>query len=68
MSNDPAGRIQHEVVSFRKTAGRFNFAFEPGITTYTEHGDWFAWSCLALAAWLVLFAAATSKAKPKKKD
>ena len=68
VSIDPAGRIQDKLVSFRKTAGRFNFAFEPGITTYTEHGDWFAWSCLALAA-LALFCSQQPhyKAKPKKK-
>jgi len=50
VSIDPAGRIRAKLPSFQKAAGRFNFAFETSLTSYTEYGDWFAWSCLALAA------------------
>ena len=50
VSVDPAGRIREKLPSFQKAAGRFGFAFEAGVTSYTEHGDWFAWGCLALAA------------------
>jgi apolipoprotein N-acyltransferase len=63
---DPAGRIREQLPSFQRAAGRFDFAFEPSVTSYTEHGDWFAWSCLGLAM-LALFCSQWPHYTPRKR-
>jgi apolipoprotein N-acyltransferase len=47
---DPAGRITQRLPAYQALAGRMRFSYRAGRTPYTQHGDWFAWSCLAVAA------------------
>jgi apolipoprotein N-acyltransferase len=52
---DPAGRIVRQFPSYEELASPVRYGVVDSTTVYTRHGDWFAWSCLAvgfgLAAW-----------------
>jgi hypothetical protein len=39
---------------YRETVASMGFDYVEGTTFYTEHGDWFSWSCL-LASCVALF-------------
>lgn len=43
---DPAGRVVQRLPMYMEAAARMRFGYEASTTFYTEHGDWFAWSCL----------------------
>jgi apolipoprotein N-acyltransferase len=49
-SIDPAGRIAARLPLYAEAGGRLPFGYESTTTFYTLHGDWFAWSCLAVGA------------------
>ena len=46
---DPYGRVLGELPRHRQDAMAARFDFESGRTFYTDHGDVFAWLCIALA-------------------
>lgn len=52
---DPSGRVTTRLPSYQQIAALINYGAVQGATFYARHGDWFAWSCLAigltLAAW-----------------
>lgn len=54
-SIDPAGRVVKFLPGYRETADAFRYSYESGTTFYTEHGDWFAWSCWGIVG-VALFA------------
>lgn len=45
---DPAGRIVQQLPQFTEVASRIAYGGVKANTFYAEHGDWFAWSCLAI--------------------
>jgi apolipoprotein N-acyltransferase len=45
---DPAGRVTYRAAPYRELAAAVSYQYLSGTTFYTRHGDWFAWSCLAL--------------------
>ncbi|MCC6588378.1 MAG: apolipoprotein N-acyltransferase [Bryobacterales bacterium] len=61
VSIDPAGRIVDRLPPFESVAGRLHFNWVNQKTAYTQYGDWFAWSCLALS----VVAAAAFSVVPK---
>lgn len=46
---DPTGHIDETLAPYQELAAHMHFAFRGGNTFYTNHGDWFAWGCLAAA-------------------
>lgn len=54
-SIDPAGRVRARLPEFQPLTARLPFGSETELTPYVRHGDWFAWSCLILAAGAALF-------------
>lgn len=46
---DPAGRVTERLQPYRQLAADMHAQYLQGTTSYTRHGDWFAWGCLALA-------------------
>jgi len=52
---DPSGRITSRLPSYEQLGALMNYGTVQGTTFYARHGDWFAWSCLAvglaLAGW-----------------
>jgi apolipoprotein N-acyltransferase len=46
---DPRGHVVEQLVPFAQTAALMPFDYERAETPYTRTGDWFAWSCFALA-------------------
>jgi apolipoprotein N-acyltransferase len=44
---DPRGRIVQRIPEFVQTSALLPFGYIRAETSYTRHGDWFAWSCLA---------------------
>ncbi len=61
---DPAGRLIHRLPPYRQTAGRVRFSYRKDVTPYTQHGDWFAWSCLAIGAGMALLVGAAGRKQP----
>lgn len=61
---DPAGRITTSIESYQQLAARVQYSHETRMTFYAEHGDWFAWSCLALAALALLQHKLSSRRRP----
>lgn len=59
-SIDPAGIVHDRLPEFTRQAARLRFAWLREKTLYTRHGDWFAWSCLALGAALSVWQARRS--------
>jgi apolipoprotein N-acyltransferase len=51
---DPAGRLATTLPPYRQLAARVPYAYETRMTFYALYGDWFAWSCLALASLALL--------------
>ena len=45
---DPAGRVVERMPAFVQTAGLLPYDYQSIQTSYTRHGDWFAWTCFAL--------------------
>lgn len=56
-SIDPAGGVHDRLPEFARQAGRLHFAWLRDMTFYTRHGDWFAWTCLALGGGLAVWQA-----------
>src|SRR5579884_488526 len=52
---DPAGRIRKELPPFEQVAASMQYGTVESTTFYSEHGDWFAWTCLASGVGLSLF-------------
>lgn len=52
---NPAGRITEQLKSFTQAAATMRYNRETVVTPYTSHGDWFAWSCLAVSVLLSAF-------------
>lgn len=52
---NPAGRITNRLPSYQELAASISYGAVPDTTFYARHGDWFAWTCLAvgvaLACW-----------------
>ncbi len=46
---DPAGRVVKRLPSFVETADDLPYSYRRAQTFYTRHGDWFGWSCVAVA-------------------
>jgi apolipoprotein N-acyltransferase len=53
-SIDPAGRILRKLPLYQEVAALLPFDSVRSTTPYTQHGDWFAWSCLLIGVWLSL--------------
>ena len=45
---DPTGRVTERLRPFRQLSAIMRYGVSKDQTPYTRHGDWFAWSCLAL--------------------
>ena len=45
---DPAGRVTERFPMYQEVAETMGYSYVSGTTFYTEHGDWFAWSCLGI--------------------
>jgi apolipoprotein N-acyltransferase len=45
---DPAGRITKRLPSYQELAALMSYGAVERTTFYARHGDWFAWSCLAV--------------------
>ncbi len=45
---DPAGRVTERLPPFTQISAMMHYGTSKEETPYTRHGDWFAWSCLAL--------------------
>ena len=45
---DPRGRIVDRMPAFTQSSKLMPFDYVMEQTPYTKHGDWFAWSCLAI--------------------
>ena len=45
---DPAGRVLKKLPAYTQVAALMPYAGVADTTFYTRHGDWFAWSCLAI--------------------
>lgn len=44
---DPAGRVRKRLPAYQEIGAEMRYGLIGTNTFYTEHGDWFAWSCLA---------------------
>lgn len=55
-SIDPSGRVWDRLPEFKRTSGRLRFDYVDSKSPYSTHGDWFAWSCLALGLALAALA------------
>ncbi len=52
---DPAGQIRKKLMPYRELAAIMNYGGVVPTTFYAEHGDWFAWICLAVGVgWALL--------------
>jgi apolipoprotein N-acyltransferase len=51
---DPAGRILRKLPLYQEIAALLPFDSIRSTTPYTQHGDWFAWSCLLIGVGLSL--------------
>jgi apolipoprotein N-acyltransferase len=51
---DPAGKIVQSIPPFRQLAAVVHYGDVADVTFYARFGDWFAWSCLAVALGLCL--------------
>lgn len=50
---DPAGRVTQRLAEHQETAADMRFNYLAETTWYVRWGDWFAWACLAGAAFAV---------------
>jgi apolipoprotein N-acyltransferase len=53
---DPYGRVEKQIARHRTTFLTADFSYCRGQTFYTQHGDFFAWLCTALAGAIVIAA------------
>src|SRR6185312_10621010 len=53
-SIDPAGRIVRKLPLYKEVAALLPFDSVRSTTPYTQHGDWFAWTCLLIGVALSL--------------
>jgi len=51
---DPAGRILRRLPEYQQLASPIRYGLVEATTFYTRHGDWFAWTCLAIGLALSL--------------
>ena len=51
---DPYGRVEKQLGRYQRTVLSANFGYRSSQTFYTEHGDIFAWLCVALVVVMVL--------------
>jgi apolipoprotein N-acyltransferase len=51
---DPAGRVRQRLPIYQEVAAAIHYGVVPQVTFYAEHGDWFAWSCLAVGLALTI--------------
>jgi apolipoprotein N-acyltransferase len=58
---DPAGRVLKRLPPYLQVAALMPYSRVPETTFYTRHGDWFAWSCLAIGLALSLHALLAAK-------
>lgn len=56
---DPAGRIAYRAPPYQEISADVTYRDESNLTPYTRFGDWFAWTCLAIA--IILSAANAHK-------
>jgi apolipoprotein N-acyltransferase len=52
---NPEGQIVQRLPMYREVAAPMRYGVVEGTTFYARHGDWFAWSCLAVGAGLGLY-------------
>jgi apolipoprotein N-acyltransferase len=52
---NPAGRVIKELPPYETLASPVRYGTVSQTTFYAEHGDWFAWGCLALGVTLAVF-------------
>jgi apolipoprotein N-acyltransferase len=45
---DPSGRVTQRLRAFRQLSDVMRYGTSKDLTPYTQHGDWFAWGCLAV--------------------
>jgi apolipoprotein N-acyltransferase len=45
---DPSGRVTERLRPFTQLSATMRYGTSRNRTPYTRHGDWFAWSCLAI--------------------
>ena len=57
---DPAGRVIRRFPLYREVASPVKYGLIEESTFYSRHGDWFAWSCLAVSL-AVLFGPASAR-------
>lgn len=62
-SIDPAGRVISTIPPYEQAAKLMSFGQVTETTFYTKHGDWFAWSCLAIGLALAFHAQWASRIK-----
>ncbi len=51
----PAGQIVQSLPMYREAAAPMRYGVVESTTFYSRHGDWFAWSCLAVGVGLGLY-------------
>jgi apolipoprotein N-acyltransferase len=51
---DPAGRVVRQLPRYREMAASVRFGTVQETTFYARHGDWFAWTCLAIGLLLAI--------------
>ena len=51
---NPAGRVILRLPSYQEVASPARYGLVESTTFYTRHGDWFAWTCLAVGVCLSL--------------
>jgi apolipoprotein N-acyltransferase len=51
---NPAGLVLRRLPSYQEIAAPLRYGLVESTTFYAKHGDWFAWSCLAIAVSLAL--------------
>ncbi|HEY7210502.1 MAG TPA: apolipoprotein N-acyltransferase [Bryobacteraceae bacterium] len=52
---DPAGRIRQRLPLYKQLAAPIRYGLVNSTTFYVRHGDWFAWTCLAVSLPLTIF-------------
>ncbi len=52
---NPAGEIVQRLPMYQEVAAPMRYGVIESTTFYSRHGDWFAWSCLAVGVGLALF-------------
>lgn len=61
---DSRGRVTNRLVPYEQTAAIVGYGYEHETTFYTRHGDWFAWSALAIGLALSAYEWRITKTSP----